>query len=111
MPDVQPVEITTSRAVRAELERDLARQAARHEPRVEERRRVVGVDEPVLAAVADRHVAVLEDHRPAHGRAEAHAHALAVDRLEVEPAVVDRLHAGGGRELDVAVHAAHLVLA
>ena len=70
-PDVQPVEITEPPAVGAELERDLARQAARHQPWIEEGRRVVGVDEPLLAAVADRDVAVLEDHRPADGRAEA----------------------------------------
>ena len=37
--------------------------------------------------------------------------ALAVDLLEVEPAVGDRLHRRGGRELDVAVHAADLLLA
>ena len=66
----------------AELDRDLAGQAAGHEARVEEGQRVVGVDEPLLALVRDGHVAVLEDHRAAHGRAEAHAYAVAVGGLE-----------------------------
>ncbi len=99
------------RAVGSELERDLAGQAARNQTLVEERGRVVGVDQPLLATIADRDVAVLEGHRPSHGRAQADPHAIAVGVLEVERGVVERLHPRGGRELDVAVHPASLVLA
>ena len=81
-----------------------------HEPLVEEGRRVVRVHEPVLAPVGHGHVSVLQGHGPADGRAQRDGHALPVHVLEVERAVGDRLRAGGGRELDVAVHAAHLVL-
>ncbi len=97
------------RAVRAELQRDLGREAARDQRRVEEGAGVVGVDEPLLAAVADGDVVVLQVDRAADRGAERDGHAVAVDRLEVEAAVRDRLDARRGRELDVAVHARDLL--
>src|SRR5919202_992655 len=60
MPDVQPVEMT------------VAGPAARDKPRVEEGGRVLRVHEPLAALVARGDVALLEHHRPAHGRAERH---------------------------------------
>ena len=98
------------RPVGAELERDLGRQRARHERVVEEGRRVLVVDEPLLAVVRDDDVVALQHHRPPHRAAQRHGQPLAVDSFEIEARVGDGLHRRGDGELDVPVHAVHFLV-
>ena len=99
-----------ARALRAELQRHLARQAARDEGLVEERARVLRVDEPLLALVGDGDVVVLEVHRPADRRAQRDAHPLAVDATRDRARCRASPPSPRDGELDVAVHAADLLV-
>src|SRR5262249_13721957 len=93
-----------------ETERDLAGETTGNERLIEERGRVIRVDEPSLTAIADGDVAVLQIRRTADGTAHADADPIAVDSIEIQRTLRHRLDCCRHREPNVAVHAADLVL-